>query len=103
MLKETDAPSMAATLSIRSLNHALIAVPVNYTLESANRWINLQFAGKADLPLCCLRASDPETGPFIGTVSLAPHDSDTPSASREKTSKSSGGRDVDLGYSLHPD
>jgi RimJ/RimL family protein N-acetyltransferase len=94
---------MAATLSIESINHALISVPVDYTIDNANWWIEQQLSGNCDLSLCCLRAEDPETGPFIGAISLAPHDSDTPSVLRQKTIPSSEGRDVDLGYYLHPD
>jgi RimJ/RimL family protein N-acetyltransferase len=94
---------MAATLSIESVNHALISVPVPYTYENADWRIQQQLNGLCDLPLCCLRAEDPETGPLIGAVSLVPHDSDRPSVLRRTTVSSSEGRDVDLGYYLHPD
>lgn len=104
VLKPSDAPKMAATLSIKSINDALVSVPVDYTVDSAHWWIDQQLSGKYDLPLTCLRASDPENGPFIGTVALAPHDSDRPLVLRQKTIESDEeGRDVDLGYYLHPE
>jgi len=64
-LKPLDAPLMASTLSIPALNHALLGAPVNYTLDSANYWINLQLSGKGDLRLCALREGNPEDGYVI--------------------------------------
>ncbi|TVY34466.1 hypothetical protein LSUB1_G005335 [Lachnellula subtilissima] len=75
-----------------------------YTLDSAKWWLDQQLSGQADLPLTCLRASDPETGPFIGSIGLAPHDGPMASVVREQKERVEGeGRDVDLGYYLHPD
>ncbi|TVY87022.1 hypothetical protein LAWI1_G006130 [Lachnellula willkommii] len=84
---------MQRTIALDAIGDVLIGTPKPYTLDS-----------QADLPLTCLRASDPETGAFIGSVGLAPHDGPMTSVVREKKERVEGaGRDVDLGYYLHPD
>ncbi|CZR56466.1 uncharacterized protein PAC_06354 [Phialocephala subalpina] len=103
-LKETDAEQMQKNLSIESINNALISAPKPYTIESARWWISQNLAGLADLSLCALRASDPETGTLIGAASLAPHDGGFIPSYRARIERKEGeGRDVDLGYHLHPD
>ncbi|TVY46774.1 hypothetical protein LOCC1_G002109 [Lachnellula occidentalis] len=113
-LREGDEERMQQTVAIDAIGDMLIGPPKPYTLDDAKWWLNQQcnhvynlppaVTGQADLPLTCLRASDPETGPFIGSVGLAPHDGPMTSVVRERKERVEGeGRDVDLGYYLHPD
>jgi len=75
----------------------LISVPKPYTLSDATFWLSLQFSGASALPLQALRSHDPETGPFIGAVSLVP------SASSTYILRESRPGEYVLGYYLHPD
>ncbi|TVY23581.1 hypothetical protein LHYA1_G007540 [Lachnellula hyalina] len=103
-LRESDVEAMQRTAAIDAIGDNLIGLPKPYTLDDAKWWLDKQLSGQADLPLTCLRASDPETGPFIGSIGLAPHDGPMASVVREQKARVEGqGRDVDLGYYLHPD
>ncbi|KAE8441078.1 hypothetical protein EG329_005907 [Mollisiaceae sp. DMI_Dod_QoI] len=97
-LKESDAEQMQKILSVESINNALVSAPKPYTIESARWWIDQSLAGHADLLLY------PETGTLIGAASLAPHDGGFIPSYRTKVERKEGeGRNVDLGYHLHPD
>jgi [ribosomal protein S5]-alanine N-acetyltransferase len=68
----TDAAAVQSILSNPSINNSLISVPQPYTLSDAEWWISLQLTGTSCLALQALRADDPDSGPFIGAVSLTP-------------------------------
>lgn len=104
-MRIADAEPHQKIMSIESLNNSLISPPKPYNLDDAKWWIEQQTTGKADLPLTVLRISDPENGEMIGGVSLGPREK--PSKSALKKQKVDAGvkvgKDVDLGYYLHPD
>ncbi|KAG0646563.1 hypothetical protein D0Z07_7580 [Hyphodiscus hymeniophilus] len=102
----TDASAAQSTASLPAIYLSLISIPVPYTLADAESWINLQLTGTSNLPLQVLRSGDPETGRFIGCVSLMPTGSEALRAMKEKINLAAKGHAVnecELGYYLHPD
>ena len=100
-----DATAVQAALSLPSLHLNLISIPHPYTLADAEWWINLQLTGNSNLPLQVLRAGDPETGLFVGSVSLMPANSEALLVIREKIDlrkRGPGEDECELGYYLHP-
>jgi len=96
---EDDAEALEATLSLDSINLALIAVPRPYTLDDAKGWIAMQRGGTAgDLPLQVLRADDPKSGKLIGAITLTRNKLEI----LQGTAPSSED-ECELGYYLHPD
>jgi RimJ/RimL family protein N-acetyltransferase len=100
-----DVQLVHATLSIPEVYLHLVSVPQPYTIADAEWWINLQMTGSSNLPLQILRSGDPETGSFIGSVSLMPADSEAFLAVKDKLvlKKGPGENECELGYYLHPD
>jgi RimJ/RimL family protein N-acetyltransferase len=100
-----DAATVQSTLSIPEVYLHLIAIPQPYTLADAEWWIDLQMTGSSNLPLQVLRSGDPETGTFIGSVSLMPADSEALGAIKYTIPRRTGPRknECQLGYYLHPD
>jgi RimJ/RimL family protein N-acetyltransferase len=100
----TDINRVQETVSIPEVYLHLIAVPQPYTLADAEWWINHQVTGKSNLPLQVLRSDDPETGKFIGSVSLMPPDSEALARVRDKMPGCGPAEnEFELGYYLHPD
>jgi RimJ/RimL family protein N-acetyltransferase len=101
----TDVSTVQATLSDPVLAAQLIAVPQPYTLADAKYWINLQLEGKCNLPLQVLRASDPDAGQLVGSVSLMSIDSEPLALLRDKLPglAKNEEKQYELGYYLHPD
>jgi len=101
----TDVEAVQATLSIPEVHLHLVSIPQPYTIPDAEWWINLQMTGSSNLLLQVLRAGDPETGTFIGSVSLMPADSEAFLAVKHKLvlKKGPGDDECELGYYLHPD
>jgi RimJ/RimL family protein N-acetyltransferase len=102
----TDVPAMVATLNLPEISRVLISIPQPYTIENAKWWINLQLSGSSNLQLQALRAGDPETGTFIGSVSLMPADSEALAVTKEIVTDlitGPGKNEHELGYYLHPD
>ena len=101
----TDIKAVQATIAIPEVHLHLISIPQPYTIADAEWWINLQMTGSSNLPLQVLRAGDPQTGTFIGSVSLMPANSEALLAVKEKIAliKGPGDDEYELGYYLHPE
>jgi len=99
----TDAPALQAVLSIPSLNDSLISIPKPYTLADADFWIDLQLSSTSDPWLQALRSDDPETGTFVGAVSLIPAATSTYVLRGHVGGEERSGAEFLLGYYLHPD
>lgn len=100
----SDASAIKETLSIPEVYLHLVAVPQPYTIADAEWWINLQLSGRGNFPLQVLRYGDPESGRFIGSVSLMPDDSETVIRLQERLPNLCPKEDeFQLGYYLHPD
>jgi RimJ/RimL family protein N-acetyltransferase len=102
----TDTTAVQATVSIPSVSHNLISILQPYTFADAEWWVNLQLGGKSSLPLQVLRSGHPESGTFIGSVSLMPADSEAFLAIKDKIAlktEGPGENECELGYYLHPD
>ena len=99
----SDIHRVQETLSIPEVYLHLIAIPQPYNLADAEWWIEQQLASKGNLPIQVLRSDDPETGNFIGSVSLMPSDSEALSRVRGKLPvPGPAENECELGYYLHP-
>lgn len=71
-LKTTDNVEMASIMDMPICHETLISIPKPYTVSDADFWITLQLSGKSGLPLQALRSGDPDTGIYLGGVTLFP-------------------------------
>jgi RimJ/RimL family protein N-acetyltransferase len=102
----TDAEALHRTFNHPLVNNVLISVPKPYTLKDANFWIGLQLSGSKDssLLLQALRTENPDSGRFIGAVSLTPMPSQAVPSLPGQIAGSPPAPDwYELGYYLHPD
>jgi RimJ/RimL family protein N-acetyltransferase len=99
----TDASALQAVLDIPSINDSLISIPKPYTLADANFWINLQLSGTTAPWLQALRSDNPETGTFIGAVSLVPTATSSYRLPGLDGIERQSSKEYVLGYYLHPE
>lgn len=98
-----DAAALQAVLDIPSINDSLISIPKPYTLADANFWINLQLSEATTPWLQALRFDNPETGTFIGGVSLVPAASSSYRLPGQDGIERESSKEYVLGYYLHPE
>lgn len=71
-LRPTDNVAMTAMLDNPLFYDTLVSIPKPYTLACADYWITLQLSGQSGLPLQAIRSGDPDTGAYIGGITLIP-------------------------------
>lgn len=96
-LKTTDNVDMATMMDIPLFHETLISLPKPYTVSDADFWITLQLSGKSGLSLQALRSGDPDTGVYIGGVTLFPTEKAPAQAILQHTTQGSIPGEYELG------